>query len=178
MATLVATVGGSTSNAYATVATATTYFDERLNTSSWTDADADDKARALITATRRIDQEAFKGEPVQPLTDVETSAGTDTQALKWPRYSTYNDAGWTFDDDEIPVIVQHATMELALHLLNEGTTDALADTGLEGFKEIGVGPLTVRPRAAYQAGELPANVYRLLRPVLLTGRNSFHALRS
>jgi len=180
--TLVATVGAATANSYVTVATTATYLNERLNVGAWdtaVTAAAGGPERALIMATRRIDAEEFRGEPVNPLTDVEVGAGATTQALKWPRYSTFDDAGWAFDDEEIPLGVQRATMELALHYLNEGTSDALADTGLKGFRNVKVGSLDITPVPGYKAGDLPDHVVRLLRPVLAGGgAMSFHASRS
>lgn len=180
--TLIATVGASNANSYVTVATTATYLNERLNVSAWDAAVAaavGGPERALIMATRRIDAEKFRGEPVKPLTDVEVGAGTATQALKWPRWSTFDDAGWAFDDEEIPLNVQRATMELALHYLNEGTTDALADTGLKGFRNVKVGPLDITPVPGYKAGDLPDTVVRLLRGVLAGGGSmSFRVSRS
>jgi hypothetical protein len=180
--TLVATVGAATANSYVTVATTATYLNERLNVTAWdtaVTAAVGGPERALIMATRRIDAEEFKGEPVNPLTDVEVGADTTTQALKWPRWSTFDDAGWAFDDAEIPLIVQRATMELALHYLNEGTTDTLADTGLKGFRNVKVGPLDVTPVPGFSAGDLPDHVVRLLRPVLSgAGTMSFRVSRS
>lgn len=180
MPTLVATVGSASANSYVTVTTADTYFDERLQASGWTGEDTDDKERALIMATRRIDMEPFRGEPVKPLTDVEVSANTNTQALKWPRYSTRDDTGWVFDHEEIPVIVQRATMELALRLLNDDDdgTDAMADTGLEQFADVAIGSLKVTPNRGYRAAPLPEIVERLLRPVLLSSPAGFRVRRS
>ena len=180
--TLIATVGAATANSYVTVDTTATYLNERLNVSAWdtvVTAAVGGPERALIMATRRIDDEEFRGQPVSPLTDVEVSDGTTTQALKWPRFSTFDDAGWAYDDDEIPLGVQRATMELALHYLNEGTSDALADTGLKGFRNVKVGSLDITPVPGYKAGALPDEVIRLLRPVLAGGGSmSFHVSRS
>jgi len=179
--TVIATVGASNANSYVMVATTTTYLNERLNATEWDTAvaaAAGAPERALIMATRRIDMEKFRGEPVSPLTDVESGTAS-TQALKWPRYTTFNDAGWAYDKDEIPVDVQRAAMELALHYLNEGTSDALADTGLKGFRNVKVGSLDVTPVAGFKAGDLPDTVVRLLRTVLAGGGPmSFHVSRS
>lgn len=177
MPTLDATVGGASANAYTDVAAADVYFDERLNSAAWTAANADDKARALIQATRRVDQEQFDGVPVDPPTDSEASQSTQTQALKWPRQAAENDADWTYDDDQIPIIIRQATMELALSYLT-ADGDLLADSGLEAFEKVVVGPLEVTPRHSQQAGELPENVRRLLRPVLTTSPASVQLLRA
>ena len=157
MPTLVSDVGSATANSYVAVADATTYFDERLNAGTWSTSD-DDRARALIQATRRIDQERFRGEKV--------SSG---QALKWPRYWALDDDGEEYSTASIPQIVQDATCELALYLLNQGTTDPLMNTGLEQFKSARVGPMAVETRPAFSTGQLPDNVESLLRPVLVHG---------
>jgi len=161
MPTLTATIGSASANAYITTAKGDTYADERLNASAWTGAATDDKERALIMATRRLDQERFSGEKA-----------TTGQALEWPRI-------WAFDKDEeeyasnvIPEPVQQATFELALRYLNDGTTDALADTGIEEFKRAKVGELEVERFAGFEAGQLPANVRRLIQHVLGTTRLS------
>lgn len=180
--TLIATVGAEDANSYVLVATTATYLNERLNVSAWdtvVTAAVGGPERALIMATRRIDAEEFRGEPVKPLTDVEVSGGATTQALKWPRFSTFDDAGWAFDNEEIPLGVQRATMELALHYLNEGTSDALADTGLKGFRNVKVGSLDITPVPGYKAGALPDIVVQLLRNVLAGGGSmSFKVSRS
>ena len=163
MPTLDATVGGASANSYVSVATADTYFNERLRSSAWTTEDTDDKERALISAARRLDQESFDGE----------KANT-AQALKWPRLWSTDDEGTEYAGDAIPVIVQQACMELALSYLvkdDEGT-DALADTGLEQFDAARVGPLSFERDQSFKSGQLPENVRRLLGPVLTTAGHS------
>lgn len=177
MPTLVATVGGSTSNSYATVAEGTAYLDERLNVSAWTDAvnaAQDDADRALIMATRRIDAEEFVGHPVLPLTGTST---TTTQALKWPRHGAENSAGWTYEPTVIPECVKHATIELALKYLNDGTSDSLANSGLEGFNNVSIGSIDVTPRHGYKATELPRYILDLLAPVLASKRGQVRLVR-
>ena len=61
MPSLDATVGGASSNSYVSVATADTYFDERVGASAWTAETTDEKERALIQGTRRLDQEKYQG---------------------------------------------------------------------------------------------------------------------
>jgi len=77
---LIATIGGSTSNSYVTLTEANDYFADRLNTAEWDAVGSETKEKALITATRRIDEEQFLGYKVSL-----------TQALKWPRYSPAKD---------------------------------------------------------------------------------------
>src|ERR1043166_138769 len=97
---LVATVGGSTSNSYVTLAEAETYFGDRINSSvngNWTNTSAGvartdaEKSAALVTATRRIDEEQFRGHKA-----------SSSQALKWPRYDVYDEDGIAFVSDVIP----------------------------------------------------------------------------
>lgn len=175
--TLVTAVGADDANSYASVAEATAYLNERLNTSAWSaavTAGAGDAERALIQATRLLDREQFEGEPVKPLNG--TSSG-DTQSLKWPRYAADDDAGWTWEGTVIPRCVKDATCELALYLLNKGTTDPTQPTGLEGFKAVVVGPLEVTPRDGFAPDELPNHVRRLLASVLRTSRNTVRLVR-
>lgn len=154
MPTLDATVGGTSSNTYALVAAADTYLDERLRSSAWTgESDVDVKERALIMATRQIDVLDFKG--------YKNSAD---QALEWPRSDVYDRDGEPYATDSIPTLIQHATFELALDLLNANadSVDRFANSGLEAFDRAKVGPLEVEPSHNRRAGQIPDRVMRLL----------------
>jgi hypothetical protein len=107
------TVGGATANSYISEVDASSYFDERLNVGAWTAAVSDDRARALISATRWVDTQWFKGDKA-----------TKEQALEFPRDG----------DDVIPVAVQWAVCEVVLALLAAGTTDLLAVDSTAGVK--------------------------------------------
>lgn len=163
MPTLVATAGGASSNSYVTVSDADTYFDERLGRSAWTGKSTDDKERGLIQATRRLDQEKFEG-----------IKNTEGQALKWPRYNATDDDGDEFDEATIPQIIKDATCEVALDLLiaSDDGDVPLTDTGLEEYRSAKIGPLEMERLPGFDAGQLPANVMRLLRPVLITPSNT------
>lgn len=170
MPTLDATVAGTSSNSYCTVATATTYFDERLKPADhWTNASDDDKARALITASRRLDQEDWEG--------VRTSTA---QALDWPRYWASDEDGEEYSESAIPTVVVHATCELALRLLadNSEGLDTLADTGLEEFTKASAGPAMMERNLAFEAGQLPAGVARMLSHVVRSAGNSVRLTRA
>lgn len=69
-----------TYNSYASVAEADYYFEDRMTVSSWTNASASDKEKAIVSATRMIDKEAFVG-----------SATSSTQALSFPRRGSFMD---------------------------------------------------------------------------------------
>jgi hypothetical protein len=145
-----ATVGGNSSNSYLSLADADSLIAERVgDTSAWTDAQDSDKEKALISATRRLDQQTFKG-----------CKTLNTQALKWPRYDVEDEDGYPYASDSIPIPIKHATAELAFVLINDPTL--LDDTGLEAFDAISTGDTSITPKQR-QAGTLPAHVQRFLR---------------
>lgn len=150
-----ATVSGPDANCYvASVVVATAYFDERLNTEAWA-VDEDSRTRALIQATRWLDSVEFEG-----------AKAVQGQALKWPRIGATDTDGYEYDTASIPTLIQHATCELALTLLRAGTQDALANTGLEQFDSVAVGPVKVDIRHAQKAASLPEYVKDMLAHVM------------
>jgi hypothetical protein len=165
--TVVATPGASDANSYVTIAEAAAYFAARLGGSAWDDlaVDGDDQARALITATRRLDLESFPG-----------TRAVHAQALAWPRYGVLVD-GALLSGTTIPVLVKAMCCEEALSLLQD--PEKSAETGLEGFASLDLGPLSLVNRPAGVAGGLAAPTRRLL--ARLGGRasdNSFTVIRS
>ncbi|HET8777975.1 MAG TPA: DnaT-like ssDNA-binding protein [Candidatus Limnocylindria bacterium] len=163
-----ATVGGPAANSYVAVADADDYFGGRLNASAWTAASATTKQQALATATSRLEQLTFVGSRV-----------TTAQRLAWPRYGAESVDGDLYASDAIPRPVFEATCELALDLLNAGTTDRLAPTGLEPFSALSVGAVSLSLRDdAPQAGELPPQVQRLLAPLLDTASGATRLVRA
>lgn len=163
--TVTTTVGADNANAYASVAEGDAHFeaDSSDGATAWLASSDDEKGKALILATQRIDQEEYRGSPVNPL--VGTSEDT-VQALKFPRNGAVSDEGWAFLSTVIPEPLKKATIELAGEILAGGVS--LTDTGLEGFDVVKLGPLSVTPRQTRVAGALPAHVRRFLRPLLVT----------
>lgn len=171
--TIDATVGGASANSYVDVSAADVYFDNRVNAGAWNNVvDSDDKARALIMATDRIEQEKYRG-----------ARATSTQRLHFPRTGISYDDGTVVPTNVVPREVQNAELEMALEILRAGTSDIFAPTGLEPFKDIKAGSvsLTMReplqsqayldPEAtalANQRGQLPPQVQRWLRRWLIT----------
>lgn len=121
MPTVVAAVGSASANSFVTVAECDTYCDGRLNASAWTDeGDDDQKARAVIEATRELSAKRWVG-----------TQASSAQALAWPRSFAINpDVTWAswayYDSTVIPQRVKDATCELALQFLIAGTTDIVA----------------------------------------------------
>lgn len=107
-------------NSYVDVAEADEYFAGRLDADAWEGSDTDTKAKALITATRRIDMQRLRGKKADP-----------KQKLQFPRCyweplrqvesnrSNADDpfsGGW-WCEGEVPQQVKDACCEEALFLL-------------------------------------------------------------
>jgi hypothetical protein len=113
--TVTATVGSASANSYLTVAAADDLANLYLGTLSWSSATTDNKGRALIMATRYLDELSYVG-----------ARASTTQALLWPR----TDAAcgeWEFTDSEIPQPIKQATFDLAEYLL--GDSNVLSGAG-------------------------------------------------
>jgi Putative DnaT-like ssDNA binding protein len=170
---LVATVGGASSNSYVTLAEANAYFTDRIDSTTngdWTNDDAGvartdaAKSAALVTATRRIDEESFLGVKV-----------STTQALKWPRVSVYDEDGFPFATDSIPERVKQATYMVALELLR---TDFIKENYLNNFSFLATGSIQMKQFTQQSAGRLPSEATRLLRMVLSSGSGGGRLVRA
>jgi hypothetical protein len=108
-------------NAYASVADGDAYHDGHLYATAWTVATADQKAVALVMATRVLDAEyRFGGTKVSA-----------TQALQWPRAECRDpDTGDVVPEDAVPKALVDATCELARELLIADRTAAPAGEGM------------------------------------------------
>jgi hypothetical protein len=109
------TVGGATSNSYGTELEALNYFDGRLNSDGYNNANGFVKEQALRTATIFLDSR------VSWIGDIKDQ--TTPQALAWPR--VYDSSLDTPEDilvlgEAIPQDVKNAQFELALYLINNG----------------------------------------------------------
>lgn len=127
-----ATVGGASSNSYATQAEVGQYMDDTLNADAWSDSADEQQRQSMIQATRLLDQLVqWQGW----ITDVD-------QALEWPRTGVVDCSGRSVDSDEIPQAVKDAQSELALHLLQ---ANRMVDPAIlaQGIKSATVGPISV-----------------------------------
>jgi hypothetical protein len=131
--TLIATVKGSTSNSYLTVADATDLLNTyRLYTDDWDNATTDQKERSLIWATRLIDESY----------DWYGAKRTLEQALDWPRAGMLTKDGNFVDYDLLPLKLQLAVVDQAIYLLQKNPTTTPQLLG-QGFSQASVGPLSV-----------------------------------
>lgn len=156
------TLGGPSANTYVTLAAADAYLDARFDTSQWDGLSEDDKTRALLMATQRLQLENFQGWPV-----------SYTQALAWPRAGTVTRDGVPLSTTAIPQLVCDAQCELALVLAKN--PESFADSDLGEFTNLQLGTLNVTPRTRRDI-PLPTLVGRMLAPVL-EGSYSLHVER-
>lgn len=136
MPDIVATSGSATANSFVTADAADTYLDGRLNSSAWTSATADDKARALMEATREISVLNYHGQRTD-----------GTQALSFPReflLDPDDPNSFYFTNTEIPQRVKDATCEMALEFLKAGTTDLGVTDSNAGVILKTIGPITTQ----------------------------------
>jgi hypothetical protein len=107
--TVTATAGSSSANSYLTVAQADDLANVYLGTLAWASASTDNKGRALIMATRYLDELSWIGD-----------RASTTQALAWPR--TDAECGdWSFTSAVIPQPIKQACFDLAEALLGDAT---------------------------------------------------------
>lgn len=95
-----------TSNSYASVDGAAVFHSGSIGGDAWDDLDPPDRERALITASRLLDDLIdWKGTPVFP-----------NQPLSWPRRGVRDPTGRIFPANAVPMAVRNATAALALQL--------------------------------------------------------------
>ena len=145
--------GKADANSYASVAEADAYFAVHLYPGGWTAADAATKESALIQATGRIES----------LTEWDGTIKTATQALSWPRYSTYDKTGRPILSTVIPTALKDAVAETAKWLLAADPDVATDTEGIESLK-VDVISLKFRDTSASKA-TLPEVVTILLDPL-------------
>ena len=120
--------GKADANAYANVADGDAYHAGHLYASAWTAATADNKAVALVMASRLIDAEyQFGG-----------TRSVASQALQWPREDCPDpDAGDMVAETMVPKAVVGAACELARELIIADRTAAPAGEGMKYYNDAG-----------------------------------------
>jgi hypothetical protein len=132
--------GLSNANAYADVTDGDAYHEGHLYASAWTGATADQKAVALVMASRLLDAEyQFGG-----------TRAVASQALQWPRRQCrIPDASEPLEATVVPKAVVAATCELARELLLADRTAAPPGEGLSyqnaGTTQTGYNKADTRP---------------------------------
>lgn len=151
------------SNSYVTLIEANGYFTNQLGAEAWTSADEDTRAKALVSATRILEELSYSGRVM----DV-------AQVLAWPRVSQYFDPRsgrlQVTTADVVPNRVKFACYEQALHILQN--PDILqAGPNVENVGVSGINITNIRP-----APRIPMRVKNFLKPLLVNGtQNWFRA---
>ncbi len=145
----------ATANSYASVANGNTYHAAHLYASTWLQATDSQKEKALMWATRLLDEQVvwsgFKRER--------------SQALQWPRNGVTDKAGYIIDSNVIPQVVKDAISELARYLM---TSDRTAEADTIGFKRIKAGPVEIEVDKADRDSQkqlVPKHVLEMLYPI-------------
>ncbi len=122
----VTTPGASNATSYCSVAEADAYFESSPFSETWDAATDDEKCRALVTATRLLDEQF----------DWFGSVVTSLQKLLWPRNGMRGRNGFYVEDTVIPQDLKEMTAQLASDLLDGNrTADNTAQTdGILSFK--------------------------------------------
>jgi hypothetical protein len=149
-------------NSYVEIADADTYFETRIDSANWFDAEDEIKEQALVTASLLVDDHAWIG-----------SAVSSSQALAWPRSNaTYSDSRMgmsvTVAEDEVPARVLTAVYEQALHLVNN--EDLLAGT-TQTFESISIGSISLTDSNSdvTRTSIKPSVVMKPLKPLIRQG---------
>jgi hypothetical protein len=86
---------------------------------------------------------------------------TSTQSLRWPRTGVVDPDGYDISYTVIPTFLQHATAELARHLIVQ---DREAEPDEKGFKRIQAGTVRIDPDKFDRISTLPKSVRLIVRP--------------
>lgn len=145
-------------NTYISSADADTYFSTRLYSTAWTGATADNKAMALIEATKKIDRQILKG-----------IKAVSTQTLEFPR-AFYVDEGFSrnigltidnvhgegwYVETEVQQAIKDACCEEAIAILSIGANaNKRLELQAQGVKSFTLGNLSETYSGARVGGML------------------------
>ena len=127
-------------NTYINEADADTYFTYALHSAEWDAATTATKEKALVTATRMIDRQAWQG-----------SRYADPQDLAFPRTDLVDLDGEEVDEITVPTAVLNATCELGMAMIASAAVQTVADTA-EAWKRVEAGPVKAERFDNQQAG--------------------------
>lgn len=145
-----ATIGGTSSDSYVTVAQADSYHANHLHASTWTNAVEATKEVALKMATRLLDERiTWSG-----------AIAVTSQALRWPRSSVYTEDNVLIESTVIPTAVINATSEFARHLIG---SDLTVDTEGKGIKSLDIDTISIEFDKTDSKDVLPQIVVEMLR---------------
>lgn len=128
----VVTINSQNYDVYGDVPAADAYLDAASHATSWqAETDQTTKARLLVTATRMLDRQLWKGDKADA-----------AQPLAWPRLNTGITPDPIVDGNGIPVDIINASFELALALM-DGSEVQNQQTTRERFRSISAGSVSI-----------------------------------
>jgi hypothetical protein len=145
--------GDPAANSYAAVSDADAYHLNHPYSATWDAATTDQKTRALITATRLIDEQVEWNGVVH----------NSAQALLWPRAGMYYQNEWYIPLTVIPQKLMDAVSEFARQILDDNrmADDQLSTQGITGIQ---AGDVDITFTGYSRAKVIPDAVYYMLRP--------------
>lgn len=147
--------GVSGANTYCSLAAANTYHAGRLWAEKWQEADIADQERALVMATKLLDQYCeWRG-----------GRTVDREFPAWPRSGMYDRAGVLIDPASMPLCLVEATAELARRLIEDNRLARAEETAVS----VSAGGRS-RSYATRTAPVLPASVTRALTHLTVPSR--------
>jgi|SRR6185503_19314891 len=139
---------GNEYEVYADLETAEIYAVAAIQGEAWREADEDDRSRGLITGTRVLERQRWKGEKT-----------VADQPLAWPRKNTGIEG---VVDDEIPTDITNANIELAIALLDGSELQSNATTA-ERIQSMSAGSVSITNyRSRVEATRFPLIVQELI----------------
>ena len=146
-------------NTYVSLAEATKYFLNRLDSSAWDEAVDIDKESSLSTASNMLDENTFIGQALD-----------SNQPLAWPRQDiSYFDSRLNLlvrvPSGDFPMRLKVSVCELALHLLNN--EDLLNNSG-RVVDRITVGPISIDDSSSESRAppRIPIQVTNTIAPLI------------
>lgn len=140
----------SDANSYSSVEFADDYTEANIHASAaWLDLEEEDKQRLLVRSSKVLDfRFKWNGQRVE-----------QDSGLKWPRAGVYDEDGFLIRDDVIPKILQEATCEFAIYLMD---TDWTAPRENDEFKEIQVDVIDIKFDTNFRRAYIPPTIIAML----------------
>lgn len=145
--------GTADANSYASVADADDYHAGHLYAGTWTAADQQQREKALIMATRLLDEHV----------EWQGAKADDGNGLQWPRTGAYDRGGWLIGNNEVPADLKRAAAEFARLLLVEDRT-AFDEPETAGFKSVRAGSLAFEVETVDRRRLIPSRVAAMIAP--------------
>jgi len=152
----VITIGTTDYDVYGPRVDADTYFNGKLNRSTWANAAGSDKDRALVSATRTLDQQLWEGLP----TDLVTP-----QVLAWPRTGVTDKNNQAVADSAFPTDLLNGYYELAQQILDDPALDEAANQD-SNIKSVTADVVNVRFFRPVTGSILPTSVFNWIKQFL------------